>query len=81
MAVGLENVDCLKDNIICTCCHPRYSIMIQSFQHFKQAVRFVMTEFELSQDEAFSFVVQYMSTEGNTLTLDISPLAYGTYQQ
>ena len=55
--------------------------MNQSFQHLKQAVRFVMTEFELSQDEALGFVVQYMSTEGNTLTLDISPLAYGTYQQ
>lgn len=53
--------------------------MNQSFQHFTQAVRFIVQEFELSQDEAHQFVVDYMIPEENKLTLDISPLAFGTY--
>lgn len=53
--------------------------MNQTFQHFKQAVSFLMSEFELTQDEAMTFVVQYMHTEENSLTIDISPLAFGTY--
>ena len=55
--------------------------MIQTFQHFKQAVRFIESEFELNSDDAFAFVVKYMNNEGNTLSLDIAPLAYGNYQQ
>ena len=53
--------------------------MNQTFQHFTQAVKFIVREFELSQDEAYQFVVESMITDENTLTLDISPLAFGTY--
>lgn len=55
--------------------------MNQSFQHFKQAVNFIMSEFELPEPIAFEYVVKYMNNEGNTLSIDIAPLAYGTYQQ
>ena len=55
--------------------------MNHTFDHFTQAVNFIMSEFELTQDEAFTFVVQYMQAETTTLTLDISPLAFGTYEQ
>lgn len=54
--------------------------MNQSFQHFKQAVSFIMSEFELPEEIALEYVLRYMSNEGNTLSLDIAPLAYGTYQ-
>jgi len=55
--------------------------MIQNFQHFKQALQFLMCEFELSEEVALQFMLQYMRNEGNSLSVDISPLAYGTYQQ
>ena len=62
--------------------NPLWSItMNHTFDHFTQAVNFIMSEFELTQDEAFSFVVQYMQAETTKLTLDISPLAFGTYEQ
>ena len=54
--------------------------MNQSFQHFKQAVSFIMSEFEVPEAVAFEYVVKYMSNEGNTLSVDIAPLAYGTYK-
>lgn len=54
--------------------------MNQSFQHFKQAVSFIMSEFELPEEIALEYVLRYMTNEGNTLSLDIAPLAYGTYQ-
>ena len=54
--------------------------MIQTFQHFKQAMDFLMSEFDLPEEVALQFMLQYMRNEGNTLSLDISPLAYGTYQ-
>ena len=54
--------------------------MNQSFQHFKQAVNFIVSEFELPEEIALEYVLRYMSNEGNTLSLDIAPLAYGTYQ-
>ena len=53
--------------------------MNQSFQHIKQAIKFVMFQYELPQEEATNFVLEYMSQEGNNLMLDISPLAFGTY--
>lgn len=53
--------------------------MNQSFQHIKQAINFIVSEFELTQEEACDYVVQYMVTEGNKLTVDISSLAFGTY--
>lgn len=55
--------------------------MIQNFQHFKQALTFIMSEFELPEEVALQFMLQYMQNEGNTLSIDIAPLAYGTYQQ
>jgi len=54
--------------------------MYQSFQHFKQAVKFIVSEFELPEEVALEYVVKYMNNEGNTLSIDIAPLAYGTYQ-
>lgn len=53
--------------------------MNQTFQHFTQAVKFIVREFELTQDEAYQFVVDYMIPDDNTITIDISPLAFGTY--
>lgn len=50
-----------------------------TFQHFKQAVKFIMCEFELTHDEATSFVLESMFSDDNKLTVDISPLAFGTY--
>ena len=54
--------------------------MNQSFQHFKQAVSFIMYEFELPEEIALEYELRYMSNEGNMLSVDIAPLAYGTYQ-
>lgn len=55
--------------------------MTQHFQHFKQALAFIMSEFELPEAIALEYMVQYMKNEGNTLSIDIAPLAYGTYEQ
>jgi len=55
--------------------------MIQNFQHFKQALSFLMCEFELPEEVAVQFMLEYMRNEGSTLSIDIAPLAYGTYQQ
>lgn len=55
--------------------------MIQNFQHFKQALSFLMSEFELPEAIALEYMLKYMDNKGNTLSVDIAPLAYGTYQQ
>ena len=84
LSIRVQTNDARTDTIIWyPHSHSSHSLptMNQSFQHFTQAVNFIMSEFELTQDEAFNFVVKYMSNEGNTLSIDIAPLAYGTYQQ
>lgn len=40
-----------------------------------------MSEFELPEAIALEYMVKYMNNEGNTLSIDIAPLAYGTYQK
>lgn len=54
--------------------------MNHSFKHFNDAIQYLMSEFDLPREEAYKFTITNMFTVGNTMTLDVSPLVYGTYQ-
>jgi len=52
--------------------------MNHSFPHLKNAIAFVMSQFELDEQEAMDYIMDNFWEEDNQMIVDISGLAFGT---